>query len=178
MGNFIYQLGILGLLAVFALVWKLVFHKKRHAWYIKRAAAVYKNLTEDSLTEPQIIQYLRHVNPYVFEELLLLSFEKRGYKVVRNARYSGDGGVDGHVVIDGQKIPIQAKRYSAHIRLGHVIQFSELVAKRKVPFGFFIHTGRTGKGCRNEDLIKNVRVISGKYLIDFIKRNPLPYLKD
>ncbi|WP_416409812.1 restriction endonuclease [Agrobacterium rosae] len=34
-----------------------------------------------------------------FEELLLEAFERRGHVVQRNASYSGDGGLDGSVVM-------------------------------------------------------------------------------
>lgn len=50
----------------------------------------------------QKIAYLRKIDPFVFEELLLEGFERRGFEVIRNRRYTGDGGIDGRVKIDGQ----------------------------------------------------------------------------
>ncbi|HIG4575661.1 TPA: restriction endonuclease, partial [Klebsiella pneumoniae] len=60
----------------------------------------------------QKIAYLRKIDPFVFEELLLEGFERRGFEVIRNRRYTGDGGIDGRVKIDGQTWLIQAKRYT------------------------------------------------------------------
>lgn len=175
MNGYTYQIIIILSLVVFAALWCYLCHHKRHAWYIKRASVIYRNITTDRYNEAQTIQYLRHINPYVFEELLLLAFEKRGYRVIRNSRYTGDGGVDGRVIMDGHKIPVQAKRYKSHIRREHVREFSVVVSKMKAPYGFFIHTGKTGKGCRDMETIDNVCIISGHNLLDLLKGNTLPY---
>ena len=55
--------------------------------------------------------YLRKINPYVFEELVLDGFRSKGYGVKRNRRYSGDGGIDGRVYLDGKEYLVQCKRY-------------------------------------------------------------------
>lgn len=44
---------------------------------------------------PQKINYLRKIDPFVFEELLLEGFEAHGFRTIRNKRYTGDGGIDG-----------------------------------------------------------------------------------
>lgn len=143
--------------------------RKIHAYYKRRACKVYKkiNCLEESRNPSAVFNYLRKVSPYVFEELILLAFEKKGYKVKRNRRYSGDGGVDGHVMMDKVWIPVQAKRYKSHIKRRHVLDFEELVAKRKKPFGYFIHTGRTGKGSRGNEF-PHVRFISGNRLLNLL----------
>ncbi|MCO7451724.1 restriction endonuclease, partial (plasmid) [Enterobacter hormaechei] len=43
---------------------------------------------------PQKINYLRKIDPFVFEELLLEGFEAHGFRTIRNKRYTGDGGID------------------------------------------------------------------------------------
>ncbi|MDS6629808.1 restriction endonuclease [Klebsiella variicola] len=48
---------------------------------------------------PQKINYLRKIDPFVFEELLLEGFEAHGFRTIRNKRYTGDGGIDGQVII-------------------------------------------------------------------------------
>ncbi|GJK49706.1 hypothetical protein TUM17560_20830 [Serratia marcescens] len=88
-------------------------------------------------------RYLRKINPYVFEELLLLAFERQGYAVIRNASYSGDGGLDGQVIIEGKTYLIQAKRYGRTITPSHITSFGALLRQYHCD-GFFIHTGRTG----------------------------------
>lgn len=86
----------------------------------------------------QKIAYLRKIDPFVFEELLLEGFERRGFEVIRNRRYTGDGGIDGRVKIDGQTWLIQAKRYTSYIAVGHVRDFSDLLNATGAR-GFFCH---------------------------------------
>ncbi len=49
-----------------------------------------------------------------------------GALVIRNRRYTGDGGIDGRVKIDGQTA-YRAKRYTSYIAVGHVRDFSDLL---------------------------------------------------
>lgn len=88
--------------------------ERRHRRYRATAEGVYTRLRQLS-GDGQRMSYLRKINPYVFEELLLLAFERQGYAVQRNASYSGDGGLDGRVHINGECWLIQAKRYSRAI---------------------------------------------------------------
>lgn len=63
------------------------------------------------------MRYLRKINPYVFEELLLLALERQGLTVVRNASYSGDGGTDGQVIIDDECWLIQPNATAGRLHL-------------------------------------------------------------
>jgi restriction system protein len=100
-----------------------------------------------------------------FEELLLESFAMRGHHVVRNHRYTGDGGVDGRVTIGGQAWLIQAKRYASAIRPEHVEAFAIVCRKRGLP-GLFIHTGRTGGLSHNVlDRYQDIELLSGERLL-------------
>lgn len=124
----------------------------RHRWRRRQAKAMAAQFRgRDRLQPPQLLYArLRAMDPLAFEELLLESFERRGYKVIRNRRYTGDGGIDGQVVIDGAVWLIQAKRYADTIRSEHVAAF-EALCRTKGRRGLFIHTGRTGAaepGCR------------------------------
>lgn len=116
---------------------------------------------------PKILAYLRKIDPYVFEELLLTAFQNKGFKIQRGMRYSGDGGVDGQVSKDDINYLIQAKRYRGYVNKDHVKQFILLVNQRKSP-GLFIHTGRTGKGVRELVYGTNVQIISGSKLIQLL----------
>lgn len=149
-----------------------IFRKKRHQWYIRRARQIYNriNAGQSHYTPAQLMLYLRTVNPYIFEELLLYAFERKGYKVIRNYRYSGDGGIDGQIIINGKRIPIQAKRYKSYIRREHVVSFARIVERRKLPFGLFIHTGRTG-GATGDPSSSLVRIVSGERLVDLLYTN-------
>ncbi|HDC4526676.1 TPA: restriction endonuclease [Enterobacter cloacae] len=116
----------------------------------------------------QRMQYLRKINPYVFEELLLLALERQGLTVVRNASYSGDGGTDGQVIIDDECWLIQAKRYSRAITPAHIRDFDRLLEQRTCR-GFFIHTGRTGHISRAAcSTSPRLFIISGQRLLDLL----------
>lgn len=116
----------------------------------------------------QRLACLRKINPYVFEELLLLAFERQGYAVIRNTSYSGDGGLDGQVIIEGKTYLIQAKRYGRTITPAHIRDFDQLLAQRTC-CGFFIHTGRTGHMSRAAcSTSPRLFIISGQRLLDLL----------
>jgi len=121
---------------------------------------------------PQRLAYLRKIDPLAFEELLLETFERRGFKVTRNTHYSGDGGVDGIVTLHGERFLVQAKRYGKHIKSDHIREFARLLDQNNCR-GFFCHTGRTGPSCK-DILNQNRRVIllSGERLLDFLNSRP------
>ena len=137
---------------------------RRHRRYRATAGRVLNKLTLLP-GDGQRLTYLRKISPYVFEELLLSAFERQGLTVVRNASYSGDGGLDGQVIIDGEHWLIQAKRYSRAVSPAHVEDFDRLLlhSGRR---GLFIHTGRTGKMSRTLHMASpRLRIISGQRLL-------------
>ncbi|CAD5733851.1 restriction endonuclease [Escherichia coli] len=114
------------------------------------------------------LKYLRKINPYVFEELLLLALTQQGMTVIHNPCYSGDGGLDGQVVINGERWLIQAKRYGRTIRPAHIDAFGELL-RREGCRGFFIHTGRTGPVSRARlTLWPDIELVSGQRLLKLL----------
>ncbi|HGM6747057.1 TPA: restriction endonuclease [Serratia marcescens] len=135
--------------------------------YRKRAVSACRYLRR----LPSRHHYLRKINPYVFEELLLLAFERQGYAVIRNTSYSGDGGLDGQVIIEGKTYLIQAKRYGRTITPSHITRFGALLRHHHCD-GFFIHTGRTGQLSRV--LLQNhphVHLVSGRKLLALLAGN-------
>lgn len=120
--------------------------------------------------DAQRFAYLRKIDPFVFEELILEAFERRQFKIQRGVRYTGDGGIDGQFWSrHGDLYLIQAKRYSSHISAQHVRDFSKLVSMRKCK-GVFVHTGRTGSMART--LAKEnpaISIISGKRLLKLLE---------
>lgn len=133
-----------------------------------QAARVAKKL--HSITEPGArLQYLRKIDPYVFEELVLDAFAQRGLAVRRNKRYSGDGGLDGQVRIHGEWHLIQSKRYSHHIQSAHVQAFANLCQERGQN-GVFVHTGRTGHASYG---FLNVHILSGDALLHLLSGAPV-----
>lgn len=116
----------------------------------------------------QKINYLKKIDPFLFEELLLTAFENKGFKIVRNKKYTGDGGIDGVIYDnDNNKYLIQAKRYSKYINLAHIKEFGKLVSNKKCK-GYFIHTGKTGRGSFEETSNYDIEIISGTKLIELI----------
>lgn len=112
--------------------------------------------------------FLRKIDPFTFEEMILESYELRGHRVKRNHRYTGDGGIDGRVWLDGELHLVQAKRYASHISAAHMREFCHLVAAQGCK-GLFVHTGRTGGASRslaNGD--ENVSIVSGQRLLDLL----------
>ncbi|EMX8468598.1 restriction endonuclease [Serratia marcescens] len=143
---------------------------RRHRRYRAAAARVLQRLPQLG-GNGQRLAYLRKINPYVFEELLLLAFERQGYAVIRNPSYSGDGGLDGQVIIGDQKYLIQAKRYGRAITPSHITRFGALLRHHHCQ-GFFIHTGRTGQLSRA--LLQNhphVHLVSGQKLLALLAGN-------
>lgn len=119
--------------------------------------------------------HLRGLDPLVFEELVLELYAMRGYRIRRNRRYSGDGGIDGwvkHPTAPGKAAvwaPIQCKRYGQAINPQHVADFRDLLRRQKRPLGLFVHTGRTGNQSRM-NAGEGIRFVSGDNLLDLLKR--------
>lgn len=144
--------------------------KRRH----ERKQAQARRVIDKINTFPafgQKLAYLRKIDAFTFEELLLEGFERRGFEVIRNRRYTGDGGIDGRVIIDGETWLIQAKRYTDYIAVGHVRDFQQLLETRRCR-GFFCHTGKTRSGTKNL-ISQDARLflISGQRLLDLIAQD-------
>lgn len=150
----------------------------KHRWRRRQARAMAAQLRGRDRLQPPHLLYarLRAMDPLAFEELLLESFERRGHKVIRNRRYTGDGGIDGQVVINGAVWLIQAKRYADTIRPEHVAAF-EALCRTKGRRGLFIHTGRTGLQSRAAVAHgSTIEIISGRALLDLLTDGPFPDL--
>ena len=133
-----------------------------------KVKASYKALSklQQIVLPGQQYAYLRKVDPFIFEEMILSALKKLGYKIKRNTRYTGDGGIDGMVLVDGKKVLIQAKRYGKHINPQHVKDFS-LICQGQGCRGLFIHTGITGKeSYRSTD--GKVKIVSGGKMLDLL----------
>ena len=119
------------------------------------------------------------VNPFVFEKMILIALKQRGYKIKRNKRYLGDGGIDGQTIIEGYCHLIQAKRYANHINPAHVQSFVRL-CQRRGKRELFVHTGKTGQ--KNECIARfsEIEIIVGERLLNMLNnghRKPLGRMK-
>lgn len=141
--------------------------KGNHASYRKKAQKIYKHLSGSDMAPGQVLSYLRKINPYVFEELVLDAFERKGYRAIRNKRYSGDGGLDGRVAMGGKTWYIQCKRYKGFVNAEHVASFARLCDESHMD-GFFVHTGKTGRKSKINARYGDVEIISGNKLVELI----------
>lgn len=140
----------------------------KHQRYIRQADLVLKQLRSGEVQLPKALAILRKMNPYAFEELLLTCCHERGWKIERNFKYSGDGGLDGRVTIAGRLYLIQAKRYRGHIKAKHIHDFYRVIQKEEAHRGFFIHSGKTSESAK--ELLRNYQIslLSGQRLVNFI----------
>lgn len=146
--------------------------KLRHLARIRKAKKIMKKMRTIVQFENgggRVVAYLRKINPYVFEELVLSSIEERNILIVRNVRYSGDGGIDGRFSSAGGKVLVQCKRYSGYIDRSDVVEFAKKVKEEKCYAGVFVHTGKTGDLSKKEaERFGNVAFVSGSSLVALI----------
>ena len=136
----------------------------------QQKAKRFLNKIQHNAHEPGFVfGMLRRENFFVFEEILLLCFKQRGFRIKCNLAYTGDGGIDG-TFFDGagNKFLIQAKRYKNTINPQHISEFSGVIARERATGGFFIHTGRTGQKSY-QNLTPEIRIISGKKLLMLLR---------
>lgn len=138
----------------------------RHEVRIAQSGSVLAKIRGISTWQAQIA-YLRKIDPYTFEELILSALELKGLAIIRNKSYSRDGGIDGKAVIGGELVLIQAKRYKKFISTDHVIAFTQQCRQQECK-GLFIHTGRTPKSAWHAIKGSPVTIISGPQLVEFL----------
>jgi restriction system protein len=170
----------------------LLFLFKKKGKRVKRSRKIRKNNSKDWRinsayktlekikkidNNAQRFSYLRKVDPFVFEEMILNSLSSiENVTIQRNKRYTGDGGFDGTFYYENngvvQKILIQAKRYSSHINPQHIKEFCEVVKKENADFGIFVHTGKTGKNVW-KNVCEKVFIYSGEKMLNLLLKNKL-----
>ncbi len=163
-------MAIILLFSVLILLYFFLKVKKfnRHRFNQKKADLIISKI--NSFEYPgQKINYLRKIDPFVFEELLLNAFKNKGFKIKRNKRYTGDGGIDGIIFDkDNNKILIQAKRYKSYINPKHIEDFNQLVLRKNAIAGYFIHTGKSSQNTRSLFNNSNIEIIGGTRLLKLI----------
>ena len=163
---FLFFVGVI----IYFLFKKVLRKNSKHTHNIKLSARILNKINTFEYSG-QKINYIRKIDPFVFEELVLNAFESKGYKIKRNKRYTGDGGIDGIIYSKSNRVVIlQVKRYSSYIKLQHLKDFKFLIIKNKAAYGYFIHTGKTGKFSKEFAAGSNINIISGNKLIELISR--------
>jgi len=148
--------------------------RKKRSHKVRQDAAIRRLQTfqeiqgaTESETFARRIGYLRKIDPLVFEEWTLDAFAKIGWTVMRNERYSGDGGIDGKIYHkDHGWCGIQCKRYKDAIKREHVEKFAKDLQSNGFSHGYFVHTGRTPSSV--EKASPMVTIVSGQKLVDLL----------
>ena len=167
------------------MILKDIFRKKpanrRHQRNIESADRISAKLStfQEPFKEARQLTYLRKINPYIFEELLLTLLKEQGHDIIRNKSYSNDGGLDGKIQLkDGRIVLIQAKRYTGHVNNQHMKDFSALIKTHRAAYGYFMHTGRTSKANLSLHRDTNLVIYSGSKLLGLLsKAAPIEVLK-
>lgn len=154
-------------------LWLKARPNRHHRRMLRQADHSLDRIRDISTTRPgAALLYIRKMHPHAVEELVLTAAESAGHKIKRNERYTGDGGLDGQVMINGTWHLIQTKRYGTSINPVHVRDFVELCQRRRQP-GLFIHTGRTGDKSHQHADNHIIRFVSGDSLLNLINGHPL-----
>ncbi len=155
----------------------LFLRKPRHRRFAKQASSVRTKIHAFEHAG-QKMNYLKKVNPYVFEEMVVRAIAASMHATPwYSAQYSGDGGFDGrvHHPVYGW-MGIQSKRYKEHIRIEHIKQFMAACTQKGYRVGWFVHCGKTSahfpKMWRQGNTV--VRVISGDLLLKILGHDKLP----
>jgi restriction system protein len=155
----------------FFILYSLYFISRRtkQRWRIKASYKYIKKIQKIKGDNEfaRTIGYLRKIDPFIYEEMILSILKMQGYKIYRNKKYTGDGGIDGKFKFKGKLYYIQAKRYKSYIAKSHVDEFNKLINKNKV-HGLFVHTGKTGKGSK-EFKSDTLHFVSGNDMVLFLK---------
>lgn len=114
---------------------------KRHQFH-QRTALNALNKIRTFQTNGQRERYLQKISPFVFEDLILTAYQQKKHKIKRNKKKTGDGGIDGRVVIHGQWNLIQAKRYQkSYIKFSDIELFATTCKKHNKQ-GVFVFVGK------------------------------------
>lgn len=122
-------------------------------------------------TPQQQFYFLRKLDPFVFEEMILSALRRQGYRIIRNKAYTNDGGVDGMVFMNMKRHLIQAKCYNNHIKASDVASFSRICKRRNVR-GLFVHTGKTGSKSWDVVIGSDVEILSGHRMLNLFSGLP------
>lgn len=117
--------------------------------------------------------YLRTIDPFVYEETVLSALENAGALVVRNRRYTGDGGIDGRCWWPGlalRYLAVQCKRYGGAITPQHLNALSRQVTEGGHAGGLFVHCGRTGPASYEVLHGAPVQLVSGARMLNLLLR--------
>ena len=152
-------------------------YKDRKPWRVSASKRWLKNFRSNkkNYSSRQRFSYIRKVDHFLWEEILMSCFEERGYPVIRT-KMTRDGGSDGFVTINGNFIVIQAKRYKGEIAKAHVMELDRLVSQNKrFNKGLLIHTGKSSAPIlKHFKMNDHLEIISGvDAILGFLDGHPI-----
>ena len=115
-------------------------------------AETYRGIRKKS--EETLLEELRHINPTVFEQLVVDLISKMGYGTGEHLGRVGDGGFDGTITdtddnrLGLYKIYIQAKRQDASVQKPAIRRFERDLRAERGKMGIFVTTSRFTSGAR------------------------------
>jgi len=131
---------------------------------------------QDTL-KSDLLEKLCNTNPYFFEKVVLILFQKMGYGDFQETPKSGDGGIDGIISQDKlglEKIYIQAKRYSDDnkVREPAIRNFIGAMS-RDVSKGIFVTTSNFDEAAvkKAKDANHKIILIDGEKLTELMIKN-------
>ncbi|QIR16498.1 restriction endonuclease [Shewanella aestuarii] len=123
----------------------------------------------------QVFAYLRRMDPFTFEELLLTSINRNSFvKIERNSKYTGDGGIDGRFYINGKLFLIQAKRYKGYVKTADIEYLHEKALELNAAGALFVHTGKTRSVAFSKYTNGKIFIVSGHAMCTLIQKGKLP----
>lgn len=120
-----------------------------------------------------VFEKLKEIDPYYFEKVVLILFQKMGYGDFEETPKSGDGGIDGIINQDQlgiDKIYIQAKRYNeTKIRETSIRNFIGAMAG-DTNKGIFVTTSKFDESAikKANDANHKIILIDGERLVDLM----------
>ncbi len=105
------------------------------------------------------IEVLRKISPRKFESYIKTLFEDNGY-IVRQTRYTGDGGKDIIMKKDNVKVIVECKRYSQSNKVSRpeIQKFHSAILDERAKFGYFVTTSDFTQGCKDYQFVRNEKI--------------------
>jgi len=90
-------------------------------------------------TTAELLEQLRSIDWFQFEELVALVYQKLGYAVTRRGGENPDGGIDLIVEKDGQRAAVQCKQWKTwNVGVRNVREFLGAMTHGQIEQGVFI----------------------------------------
>src|SRR5690606_21245490 len=113
----------------------------------------------------EVGQVFQAMSPYAFEYLITECLKGQGNQIRKLRRVSGDGGIDGMVMLNKRWHIIQAKRYANPVSAGIVQEFLQLCIEKRMPGVFVASSGFTAPARRLADRQARLTLWDGVSLV-------------